>query len=227
MTVAVVIPWTPGCPHRERALAWTVKRYEVEFPDAEIILGGCNPDLPFNRSEAILDGARRSAADTLIVADGDCWSNGIRWAVDTVAGGVPWAVPHLMLCRLSQEATERVLEGEAPEDQEEYAERPYKGYEAGTLLVIRRDVVLDVPPEVRLVGWGQDDQCWALALRALIAPPVRGADPCFHLWHPPQPRRSRAVGNDANLALYRRYKAVRQDPVRMRRLVDESKGVLA
>lgn len=225
MTVAIVIPWMPGCPHRERALQWTLEQYRAEFPDAEIILSGCNPDLPFNRSEAILSGAHQTAADTIIVADGDCYSPGIRAAVAAVEAGTPWAVPHLMLCRFTEAASERVLAGERPEDQDDFAERPYKGYEAGTLLVIRRDVILDVPPDVRLIGWGQDDQCWALALRALVSAPLRGTDPCWHLWHPPQTRKNRAVGSDANLALYKRYKAVRHDPNRMRALVNEAKEV--
>jgi hypothetical protein len=198
-------------------------RYRDAFPDVDIILGDCNPDLPFNRSEAILDGASKTTADTLILADGDCWSDGTHEAVAAVENGAPWAVPHLMLCRLSAEATERVLAGENPEDQDDFAERPYKGHEAGTLLVMNRATLEDIPPPVGMVGWGQDDDAWALALRCLIGPPVRGRQPCWHLHHPPQPRRSRGIGNDANLALYRRYKIARHDPARMRALVDEAK----
>jgi hypothetical protein len=197
-------------------------RYRDAFPDVDIILGACNPDLPFNRSEAILDGASKTTADTLIVSDGDVWTSGLFEALEHVeqAG---WAIPHLMLCRLSEASTERVLAGENPEDQDDFAERPYKGFECGTVFVIRRDVLLDVPPDVRFVGWGGEEQSLALALNSLVGKPWRGRQPCWHLHHPPQPRQSRGVGNEANLKLYRRYKIARHDPARMRALIDEAK----
>lgn len=225
IALAVVIPWRAGAEDRTRALAWTQHRYADAFPDVDIVLGSCNPDLPFNRSEAIVNGASRTDAQTLIVADGDCWTDGIFDAVDHVRSGAAWAVPHLMLCRLSEDATERVLAGEAPEDQDEFAERPYKGHEAGTLLVIDRDVLFDVPPDVRMVGWGSEDDAWAIALRSLIGKPIRGTAPLWHLHHAPQPRRTRGIGNNANFALYGRYRAARHNPVRMRALVDEAKAV--
>lgn len=160
------------------------------------------------------------------MSDGDCWSDGIHEALQHV-DSAGWAVPHRMLCRLTEAATSRVLAGEAVDEQDDFAERPYKGFECGTLFVARRDVLLDVPPDVRFVGWGQEEQSLSLALNCLIGPPWRGRPPCFHLWHPPQPRRSRGIGNDANLALYRRYRSARNDPVRMRALVDEAKVVAA
>lgn len=225
MTVAVIIPWRSGDLARQRALDWVTERYNDAFPAAELILGGCNPDVAFNRCEAILDGARRTSAETLIVADGDCWTEGIHEAVAMVEQGAAWAIPHRMLCRLTEHATEQVLAGARLEDQEDFAERPYVGFEAGTLFVIRRDVLFDVPPDVRFIGWGQEEQALSLALRCLVAAPWRGKANCFHLWHPPQLRRNRGIGNDANLKLYRRYKVARHISARMRALVDESKAV--
>ena len=222
MNTAVIVPWRPGCPHRERALNWTLARYSDTLPDVPVVLGGCDPQVPFNRSAAILDGVGQTDADVLIVTDGDCWSSGLFEALGVVVAGAGWAVPHRMLCRLTADATERVLAGEAPEDQDDFAERPYRGHEAGTLLVIRRDVLLDVPPDVRFRAWGQEDDAWALALRALVGKPWRGDRPIFHLWHPPQPRKNRAVGSDDNLRLYRRYRQARH-PDRMRALVEEAK----
>jgi len=165
-----------------------------------------------------------SDADIIICADADVYSPGIAEAVTAVEQGAPWAVPHLMLCRLSEAATARVLAGERPEDQDEFAERPYKGHPGGTLFVIRRDIYLDVSLDPRFHGWGQEDDAFALAVDLLHGRHWRGAHPCWHLWHEPQPRRSRGVGNEANLQLYRRYKAARHDPQRMRRLIDEAKG---
>lgn len=226
MSVAILIPWRPT-PDREPLLGWVTARFRDAFPDADLLLGDCNPDLPFNRSEAILDAAGRTDADVFIVSDGDVWCPDVKGAVAAVEAGAAWAVPHLMLCRLSEEATERVLAGESPEDQDDFAERPYKGFECGSLHVMSTAAFDDVGPEIRAVGWGQEEQMWSLALRCLIGPPIRGKSNCYHLFHAPQPRKNRAVGNDANLALYRRYRAARNDPVRMRALLDESKAARA
>lgn len=226
MTVAVVIPWRPGCPHREAALEWTLKRYALTLPGAEVIPGACDPGLPFNRAQAILDGASRTDADVVIVADGDCWSDGVFEALEQVERGEAWAVPHRMLRRLSERATRAVLAGDGAWDQVDMDEPPYKGFETGTLVVIRREVLLDVPPDVRCIGWGQEDQCWSLALRALIGPPWRGTAPCWHLWHPAQPRQSRSIGNQDGLRLLKRYESARHKPAVMRALVDESKATV-
>lgn len=224
--VAVLIPWRSGCEHRERALRWTIDKYTHELPDAEIRLGACNPDLPFNRSEAILDAARHTGASVLVIADGDVYSP-VTEALEHVREH-GWAVPHLLIHRLSEVSTERVHAGEdwwtLPLSRDNAQDRkPYKGNETGTLLVIRRELLFDIPPDVRCVGWGQEDQCWALALRCLHGPPWRGTHDLVHLWHPPQPRISRIIGSIESKALLRRYRTARRDPERMRRIVAETK----
>lgn len=214
-----------GCPHRLQAFHWTLERWaDAGYP---VAVHGADDGESWVRAHDVTPMVEKSTADVVIVADADCWTDGIDDAVAAVTDGAPWAVPHLMLCRLAPTATERVLAGEAPEDQDEFAERPYKGFETGTMFVIRRDVYLDCPLDPRFVGWGQEDQALSLALRALHGAPWRGTAPLFHLWHPPQPRRSRGIGNDQNLALYRRYKAARTDPARMRLIVDEHQAVTA
>lgn len=225
-TVSVVVPWRSGCPHRQRAWEWVQTRYAEAHPDWEIVTGD-SPEGPFNRSAAILDGARRSSGDVLVVADGDVWCDP-QPAVDHLE---TWAIPHLLLHRLSQLSTV-VLLVEGPwfdwrglplSTDNRQDSRPYKGFETGTLVVLRRDVLFDVPPDPRFVGWGQEDQAWSAALRTLAGPPWRGHDDLVHLWHPPQPRRSRVVGNTESQALLRRYRNARRSPAAMRTLVEEAK----
>lgn len=225
--VAVVIPWREGERDRQQALDWTRARYTAAFPDIDIILGRCDPDYPFNRAEAMIDGARRSTASIIIVSDGDVWCDAVGDAIAAVEHGEAWAIPHLMLCRLSEAATARVLAGDRPEDQDDFAERPYKGFEAGTLFVIGRDLLLsdEGSPDTRCRGWGHEEQIHALKLRCFVGAPWRGKANLYHLHHAPQPRKNRAIGNDKNLALYRRYKLARNNQVRMRTLIEESKSV--
>lgn len=222
-TVSVVVPWRQGCPHRQRAWEWVRGRYDDAHPDWEIVQGE-SPAGPFNRSAAILDGARRSAGDVIVVADGDVWCDP-QPAIEHLT---TWSIPHLMLHRLSMESTARVLAGGdwrglplSTDNRQD--SRPYKGFETGTLVVLRREVLVDVPPDRRFVGWGQEDQAWSAALRTLVGPPWRGHDDLVHLWHPPQPRRSRVVGNSESQALLRRYRNARRSPDAMRALVEEAK----
>lgn len=225
MNVSVVIPIGGDCPHRAAALRWVTDRYLTEHPDWSIVhADGTTPD-GYSRSRAIVAGAQRAAGDVLLVADGDVWCDS-RNAVDA-ARESGWAVPHRLIHRLSPESTEQVLAGVewrglplSTDNRRDHT--PYVGNEAGTLIAIRRDVLLDVPPDVRFVGWGQEDTAWSTALRRLVGKPWRGAEDLVHLWHPPQPRRDRSVGSDANLALARRYAKARR-PEAMRELIEESK----
>lgn len=230
MTVDVLIPWSNGCEQRARLLAWTMAQYGDRYPGWKIILGASPPG-PFNRAAAILAAAAKSSAEVLVVSDADVWCNPLP-ACEAIAAGAPWAVPHTLIHRLSEGSTEKVLHGadwrglplstDCAQDS-----KPYKGNETGTLFVIRRDVLFDVPPDIRFVGWGQEDEAHAAALNTLVGKPWRGTDDLVHCWHPPQPRQSRRVGNGASMALARRYRNARNRLVVMRELVEESKGVAA
>lgn len=227
MNVAVVLPWRAGCPHRERALTHVTGRYTAIHPDWELIVQDAPPGL-FSRAACIIDGAARTDADVIVAADSDVWCTGIAAAVDAV-GEHGWAVPHLMVHRLSAESTDMVIdegaawEGLALSSENRRDSRPYKGYLGGGITVIRRDVLERVPPDRRMAGWGSEDEAWALALRTLVGPPWRGDADLVHLWHPPQPRLSRSVGTRENRALLNRYHRARNKPAAMRALVEEGR----
>lgn len=222
MTVEVVMSWRPGDPRREANLRWVLARWSLAgWP---VTLTGMENEGPWCRAADVTPAVEASSADIIIVADADCWTDGIHDAVAAVEQGAAWAVPHWMMCRLNEAASDKVLAGGSPEVQDEYAERPYKGLAAGTLFVLRRDTYLDCPLDPRFVGWGQEDQAMRFALDGLHGPHWRGTQNLYHLWHEPQPRRSRGEGNAANVALYRKFKAARNNPVRLRALVDEAKA---
>lgn len=228
MKFAIILPWSPTNDiHRQRSFRWVTRRYQKAFPDAEIVLGQCDPTKPFNRSQAILNGAMQTDARILVCADADVWTN-IRSAVQ-VTDSMGWAVPHLMIHRLSLASTHEVLGGATPHPGMSLAGgnardmAPYRGNVSGTCLVIRRDALFDVPPDVRFIGWGQEDQAWGTALRLLVGKPWRGKNPLYHLWHPPAPRMDRVNGAPESAALWKRYVRCAHDPDRMRSLLNESK----
>lgn len=222
MKVAVVFPWRAGCPWRERARQWVQGRYTDLHPEWVQVLGTCNPDLPFNRAEAILDGARRVDADVYVVADADAWCPKVGRSVE-VAVERGWVTPQKKLHRLTGAASERLMAGETDGL---HTIEVYTGHHAGTLVVLRADVLFDVPPDVRFIGWGQEDDAWRIALSELVAQPHRtaGGSDIFHLWHPPQERRNRVEGTEAGVALLRRYMDARKlGAAHVRAVLEESK----
>lgn len=226
MKVSLLVPFTPGCPHREAAWEWVQHRYETVFPTWEIVAGeGATPD-GYSRSRAILDAADKATGEILVVTDADVWCHPGLAVLRAAEDG--WAIPHKLVHRLSPESTDKVLAGadwhglplstDNPQDS-----KPYRGNETGTLVVLRRDVFTKAPPDPRFVGWGQEDDAWQVALRTMVGPPWRGDDDLVHLWHPAQPRKNRVVGSDAGKALARRYQAARNNRPRMAQLLEEAR----
>lgn len=184
---------------------------------------------PFNRSLALLRGAAIWSHDGYIFADGDCWTEAaaLHEAIQ-MAKEHGWSVPHKLIHRLSADSTKLIFQGKdwrglpLSTDNRRDA-RPYRGNECGTLVCMTREVLMAVPPDVRFVGWGQEDEAWAFALRTLVGPPWRGDADLIHLWHPPQPRQDRRVGSPAGAKLLHRYRQAQGQKRKMRALIDESK----
>lgn len=223
-TVSVLVPWSPGCGWREQAWAWVREKYSIEFPGWELVTGDGATPAGYSRSRAILDAASRAAGEVLVVADADVWCDPTTAVNQVDEHG--WSIPHELIHRLSPDSTRQVLAGapwrglplstDNPQDS-----RPYRGHPTGTLVVLRSEVLAEVPPDRRFVGWGHEDDAWALALRTLIGPPWRGRDDLVHLWHPPQPRLTRRIGSNESAALMARYRRARLRPAQMRALLEE------
>lgn len=214
----VLAPFLGGCDHRQRA--WDFLKPRYPWPVTEAIGSS-----PWSKGAALQPAIERCEDDILIVADADVWCDELAEAVEEVEKGAPWAIPHSHVFRLTEQATENVLAGEPLEGQET-EQKPYLGLPGGGYVIAHRDVLLSVPMDSRFVGWGQEDQSWAAALGTLVGSPWRGSAPLFHLWHPPQERRSRVVGSDDGWRLRRRYMKARRDPVQMRNLVEEGRLAL-
>lgn len=219
-TVSVLVPWSGNCPHRLAAWQYVRSWYRINFPDWDIVRGH-GGDGPWCKARAVADALAQTDGEILIVADADCVAPEVGLAVQAVASGAPWAMPHHMVHRLSEKATAAVLSGTHPEaitrQRENYAQMPYAGYPGGGVTVISREVYADTPLDPRFTGWGQEDQSWALALNCLHGTPWRKwRAPLWHLWHPPQQRLSRSTGSQASRELHARYQRLRSSPEAMR-----------
>lgn len=218
--ITALIPWRPGCPHRERALAWVRSQLPWESRLAEDLA----PETGWSKGAAIAAAANACDPGTiLIVHDADVWTDGIHNAVAAVQDGATWAVPHRGVFRLTEAATSAAVTNRPTNVHDlELAERPYLGIIGGGIVVIPRELLLACPIDPRFIGWGGEDEAWGLALRTMLGPPVRIKQPLTHLWHPPQPRVSRRRGSDANTRLLRRYVNAADNPDAMARLLAEA-----
>lgn len=216
--VSVIIPYrSDNGGHRDRNLAWVRSHLNDHHPDWQVVLSADDSDGPFERARLIREGVSRSCGDVIVVMDGDVHCPDLPDAVEAVQQGARWAIPHQLCHRMTDDATvEFIATGEPVEV---YDEDPYSATMTGGCVVLSRETFWRTPPDERFKGWGGEDQAWGYALETCEGPPVRFDGPMWHLWHPPQERMNRSVGNPKNERLRRQYQALRGNPVAMRQLI--------
>jgi hypothetical protein len=212
---SVVIPYSSGCPHRAKALDFVLAHYRALGLDTEV----AEIEGPWIKAHAVMPAVKR-AAGTVIVSDADVIADGLAAGVRALDSGYAWAAPHRRVHRLTRAATKKYVAGHSLEGLE-LEQRPYHGMLGGGILIARKETFLDVPLDPRFVGWGQEDESWAIALHTLAGKPFRGVSDLVHLWHPPQERVTRRRGNQSGWRLMKRYRAARRDPKAMRALLEE------
>lgn len=218
--VGVVVPWRGGCSYREAAFAWVRARWPWPAITGEA-------EGPWCKASAVAAALARTDADILVISDADVFCD-LSEAIEAVENGAPWAVPHRQIRRLTKESTAEVLAGTEPDDLrgqvlDEPAARAHPG---GGIVVLRRETWEQVPLDPRFVRWGHEDDAWGWALTALVGAPFLGSERLWHLWHPPQERRTRRLGSEQSHELQERYWRAHHRPEQMRALVEEARWLL-
>lgn len=223
-----MVPWRPGCRHRDDAWQWVSDQYPTSWQ----IVRGVHEDGPWNKSLAVAAALTEAAGDVLVVADADCHVDTVTDAVEALTDH-SWAIPHRWVHRLTEEAT-HLLTTTGYADLEQTTDKPYWGVDGGGIVAIRRDVYRDIPLDPRFSGWGGEDKAWGIALHHLAGTPWQGRGRLLHLWHPPQPdsadkrgpRGDRGFKVDTNRRLVDRYRHAKRSRHEMRALVNEAREVL-
>lgn len=213
---AVVVPWRPGCPHREAAWQWVSNQYEQA--GYEVVEGHCPPG-PWVKALAVQDGIDKTDADRLVVADADVWCRQLPEVLARTEDR-PVVIPHGNVMRLSPEGTHQFQAREKHPDTIE----EHRGMAGGGIVILQRQVWNRVPMDPRFAGWGQEDQSWAAALAMVTGKITRFSHRLWHLWHPPEPRLNRATGSEPNRALEQRY--ANADEHAMQALLTEAREAL-
>jgi hypothetical protein len=209
--VAVLIPYGNGTPWRKRALEHVMGWYASELEKPRILLGFGGQ--PWCKAQAVAEAVAKSVEPVVVIADADCITPGLKQAVRAVQQGALWAVPHLKVYRMSQQASRHIFDGVHPGSLTGkniwLDQSPYKGYEGGGITVMSRETYLNCPIDPLFQGWGQEDEAWAMGLNGLYGPPWRGKAPLYHLWHEKPARVSRYAGSAESMARLREYKEAR------------------
>ncbi len=226
MPVSVVVPYAGDCPYRKTAWEWVEAKYESL--GWQVVTGEANP-AHWVKADAVNDGLAKADGDLVVIADADCWDPAVARAVELVEQGRPYVIPHQQVWRLDLAATGLLIAGYEPERPKTHRNHvdqnhgKHTGVPGGGVTVLPRAHYDECPLDRRFVGWGGEDHAWGYALEALYGPPLRLSWPCWHLWHPPQPRPqpTGVSGSYASEWLRLEYKAARRDPARTRELIGE------
>lgn len=228
--VGVIVPWRAS-PDRQAVWDWLRHHlWRDLYQDWQLVEGYCPESSPWCKAHAVSDGITRldRGIETLVVADADVWCDQVHAAVVAVENGAPWAMPHDKVYRLKPGPTADLLASNlwlgVPRGPT--IRKPYRGWPGGGLVVLRRSTYELAPLDHRFVGWGQEDESWALALTLLAGPCVRGDAPLVHLHHEPQPRMTSEHGSKESRWLADRYReAAGRGREAMAALVDAGRPV--
>ncbi len=218
--ISVLVPRAGEDPHRARAWQWLKPRYE-----GFEVVEGWGDESRWVKADAVADALSRASGDVLVIADADVYSEFLPVAIEAVVSGKhEWATPHRHVRRLTEQGTAQFMAGAREEAEVEEAHHAVLG---GGIVVLRRETYERVPLDPRFISWGGEDHAWCAALMTLAGKPLVVRQPLWHLWHPPQQRMNRKVGNEANDELRGRYIGARSFGKRMRELIEEGQKCLS
>jgi hypothetical protein len=218
VSVAVVVPFTPGEYWRNRAWEAVQGHYAAHHPGWQLVTGTC--DGAWVKALAVADALTKTDADTLVVADADVWTSpeALQEAVEQ-AQTHSCAIPHEAVHRLDEPATLAFYTGHWLPS---YDRKPYVGIVGGGICVVRRDLYETCPMDPRFRGWGGEDVSWGLALWTLHGRWWRGHADLWHLYHPTA--RVGNVGGPESGMLATAYSRAFNRPDRMRAIIEEGKS---
>lgn len=240
MKVSVLVAFRDDSSERFRERLWDFVRARMasEHPDFEIVEASDDGADPFHKTLALNRAAARATGEIFYICDSDTWVPPAQ--VNAALEGLDdqplrWWRPWKRKVKLNELDTAKVLalgdswDGTIPDGWIRSAENR-NTYWAAPPLLVHRDVFEGVGGlDERFRGWGQEDDAFAEALKALYGPPKAVQGACVHLWHPRIGKSGRDLwpGQEAfgpNLELAAEYKRAARRPGAMRALISDREG---
>lgn len=229
--LSVVIPYKKSrVAHRETIFAWTMKRYSMLLPEAQVVLGIDNSRKKyFNRSLAINRGVEKSDGDYILIADADAifFPQAIRKGIHRLENtpDIGWVLPYGDYWMLDKVSTQKILSMDPSIDPRELGnpEATFPESTSSLALISKESFIESGGFDERFIAWGPEDQCWALAVSTICGPAHRLPQwNMMHLWHPITPGTRTDNPHYAQmLRLWNNYKRAQFNPNMMKALTRE------
>ena len=224
--ISVLIPYRTDNGPRDIIFTWVKEFYRKLLPEAEICLGSCNTPL-FSRSQAINDAAQRATRDIYVIADADIVYNPdlINEAIKSLDMHA-WVVPYSEIQYIREKSTSELLNTkpvwpiELQLEMDSLSATAGWDIKGGLIFIPRKFFEAVKGFDDRFMGWGGEDDAFALSVNTLYGPFERLTGSIYHLWHPPV----KAAGNPnyaANFYLYSLYEKACDNPSLMQQLISQ------
>lgn len=189
---AVVIPWRPGHPDRQRNMeyvrSWFEKNFNVRMGDGArypLFMPDAGGD-SFNRGASRNLGNRlavRANARVVIFCDADTIpeKDTLEEAIYAASKDDRLHLPYTHFRALTQPGTRRALRGKPLEGLQVEEEHSYA---TGGILVMSPRAYNLAGGHPELTGWGFEDTIFRICCDALLGETVRHTGTINHLWHP-------------------------------------------
>ena len=183
--VSVIIPISKNIKVREQNFRWVEEFYKKLMPNYELCIGESD-EQPFPKAKVINEAVKRSTGDILIIADADLiYDPAIIEESIKLLNSHAWVIPFRSVYNISQESTEQLLKEEPewpiPIDVET-KKRP-NAAKGGVNIMPRKHFETVGGFDERFVGWGGEDEAFAVSLSAMCGRVKRLDESLYHLWH--------------------------------------------
>lgn len=187
--ISILIPFRDSGDRKEQ-LEWLQKRWELLFPEAEVIIESDDGKDPFSKTIAVNNCYKRATSDILAIVDADVWVDPEllkKAAQDIRSGKEVWVRPCGTVYRLDKKFTYNLIafspNAKFPKVSEANCERITPT--VGLVSVFSRkqfEYVGGMDPRFR--GWGWEDTAWNLLLDKIFGRASIWDNIVYHLWHP-------------------------------------------
>lgn len=215
---------------RDDLMKFTVKWWQQNVPEAQVVLGDVQMASQFCRAWAINEAVALAgdlAGEIVLISDADTVTldpESIRHAVITARNQMILCYPHEMRWMLGPKDTAALMSRGAWKTGDPETTGPHPNTYSGVVACGRPlwDMVNGF--DVRFEGWGFEDLAFMHACGTLGALTRTPGAEHVHLWHPTKvEEREEQPHYLANWAVWNKYTAAAGNPVEMRAVIDEAR----
>lgn len=194
--VSIIVPFYPASESRRKA--WQEVQSHLSQYSIIEVNGFMTPN-GYNKAAAIKSVDPSILEEVVVVHDSDVFCDTLPLAIEAIVNGVNYAIPHNVVRYLNRRATARIYDGL---ELEPLSWEEYPATKGGGIVVMKKNIFIDNPPDDRFVGWGREDDAWHLSLRKYGL--WHGDGILYHLTH-----RANRIASEDNENLLREYECVK------------------